>query len=104
MTTDAELQRVYRALENLADQVSSLDRAVRGAPEEGNRGVLAEMQAMRERGTRRHRHVDSRLDTLEAQERRRRAVTATLAAIAGAVGSGVGAWAAVETIIHRAGG
>lgn len=106
MTThgDDELRRVYRALENLADQVSSLDRAVRGAPEEGNRGVLAEMQAMRDRGTHRHKHVDTRLERLERAERRRRIIMGTVVAIGSLIGSAIGAWAAIETIVHSAGG
>jgi hypothetical protein len=80
---------VLAELASLRDEISSLGRAVRGAPEEGNVGIHARIDGLSERGNERHGEVDRRLDGLEGAYLRFRLWGAGAAALGGAVGATV---------------
>jgi hypothetical protein len=82
---DFETQ-VLAKLERLQLDVDSLRRAVRGAAEEGNVGLIARLIEFELAGDERHEVIDARLDALERRWVRLYAYAAGMAAGAGTVG------------------
>lgn len=72
----AQFLELKQSIANLANDVRSINRAIRGEPLEGNLGILKTINHMNEKGQKIHEEHEERIEALEKANIRQRAYTA----------------------------